>query len=324
MGTGILVLCEHEGGSFKKTAYELLGKARELAGGIGGAVSALVIGHSGGAELGAYGASTVYTVSGGDFDRPNTGPWVAALQAAIAAANPAVVLASASPAARDAFPRLAARIGAGMGTELTELRVEGGKVVGKRPMYAGKVFSEVRVSSAVALFTVRPNSFPVPAAGGGSASVSALSVSLGGVDTATSIVGTEAPSSKVADLTEADRIVSGGRSLKSAEGFDSVVRPLAASCGATVGASRAAVDAGYAKHSEQVGQTGKTVNPSLYIALGISGAIQHLAGMRTSRVIVAVNTDKEAPIFQVATYGIVGDLFQIAPMLSAELKSALS
>ena len=324
MGTGILVLCEQSGGTFKKTAYELLGKAVELAAAIGGSVSAVVIGHGDGAELGAYGATTVYTADGADFGDYNTGPFVRALQAAVAAADPAVLLAPASPVGRDALPRLAARLGAGMGSEVTGLRVEGGKVVGRRPMYAGKVFAEVSMSSALALFTVRANSFPVPAAGAGSASVVALSVSLTDADRAVSVVGHEAPSTAAVDLTEADRIVSGGRSLKSAESFDAVIRPLAATARASVGASRAAVDAGYAKHSEQVGQTGKTVNPSLYIAAGISGAIQHLAGMRTSRVIVAINKDAEAPIFQVATYGIVGDLFEICPLLQAELGKALA
>ena len=324
MGTGILVLCEQSGGTFKKTAYELLGKAAQLAASIGGSVSAVVIGHGGGAELGAYGASTVYTVEGADFADYNTGPFVRALQAAVAAADPAVLLAPASAAGRDALPRLAARLGAGMGSEVTELRAEGGKVVGRRPMYAGKAFADVSISSALALFTVRANSFPVPAAGGGSASVVALSVALTAGDTAVRVVDHEAPSTAAVDLTEADRIVSGGRSLKSAESFDAVIRPLAATLGASVGASRAAVDAGYAKHSEQVGQTGKTVNPSLYIAAGISGAIQHLAGMRTSRVIVAINKDPEAPIFQLATYGIVADLFDICPLLEAELGKALA
>ena len=151
-----------------------------------------------------------------------------------------------------------------------------------------------------------------------------LEVVLSEVDLVTKVVDTELPQSNVVDLTEADRIVAGGRSLKSEESFNDVMRPLAAVLGATVGASRAAVDAGYAQHSEQVGQTGKVVNPSLYIAAGISGAIQHLAGMRTSRVIVAINKDPEAPIFQHATYGIVGDLFEVCPALTEEFKSALS
>ncbi len=323
MGKGILVLCEQSGGTFKKTAFELLGKARELAASIGGPVSALVIGYGGGAELGGYGADTVYTVEGADFADYNTGPFVRAIQAAVAAADPAVLLAPASPQARDALPRLAARLGAGLGTEVVELRVDGGKVVGRRPMYAGKVLVDVEISSSLAMFTVRGNAFPVPSSNGGKAGLSALSVQLTASDLAVRVVGREAPSTTAVDLTEADRIVSGGRSLKSAESFDAVVRPLASAARATVGASRAAVDAGYAKHSEQVGQTGKTVNPSLYIALGVSGAIQHLAGMRTSKVIVAVNKDPEAPIFQVATYGIVADLFEVAPLLQAELSRVL-
>ena len=187
---------------------------------------------------------------------------------------------------------------------------------------AGKALVDARVKSAVALYTIRPNSFPLGAAPGGSASV----VNLDGGAVAGDVTVAEVlkPATTVVDLTEADRIVSGGRSLKSKELFDSVVRPLAAAAHATPGASRAAVDAGYAHHGDQVGQTGKVVNPSLYIALGISGAIQHLAGMRTSRVIVAVNKDPEAPIFQYATYGIVADLFEVAPALQREFEKALS
>jgi electron transfer flavoprotein alpha subunit len=283
-----------------------------------------VIGGGNGAELGAFGASTAYTVGGEAFASFNAAPYTRALQAAVAAANPAVVLAPASLQVKEVLPRLAARLGAGLGTEVTSLRAEGGKVVGRRPMYAGKALADVHISSALALYSVRPNSFPAPAAGGGSAAVVALTVALSGNDGGVQVVDREAASSAVADLTEADRIVSGGRSVKSAEGYDSAIRPLAASIGATPGASRAAVDAGYAPHSAQVGQTGKVVNPSLYFAMGISGAIQHLAGMRTSRVIVAVNTDADAPIFQVATYGIVGDLFEIGPLLQSELKAALA
>jgi len=320
MSNGILVICEHDGGTFKKTAFELLAKAKAL--GVG-SVTALVIGADGGAELGGYGADKVVTIAG-DFSRHLTGAYVKAVQGAIEAVAPAVVLASASAEAKDALPRLAARLGLGLGTEVTELRNEGGAVVGRRPVYAGKAFVDVAVSSSPALFTVRANSFGVPESNGGSAAVEALGVSVGAGDALTSVVDTEAPSSSVADLSEADRIVSGGRSVKSKDGYDSLIRPLAASIGATPGASRACVDAGYAPHSAQVGQTGKTVNPSLYIAMGISGAIQHLAGMRTSKIIVAVNTDPEAPIFQHATYGLVADMFEVGPLLKQELEAALS
>jgi electron transfer flavoprotein alpha subunit len=262
MGTGILVLADHEGGVFKKTAFELVSKAASL----GGPVTVLVIGHTGGAELGAYGANKVLTVNGPAFAQYNTLPWVRALQAAVSAVNPAVVLASAGAVGKDALPRLAARLGAGLGTEVTGLRLDGGAVVGRRPMYAGKALADVRVTSSVALFTVRANSFTTPAPGAGVAAVEALEVSLDAADTALVVLEIEGASSAVADLTEADRIVSGGRSVKSVEGFNQLIRPLAATLGATPGASRAAVDAGFAPHSAQVGQTGKTVNPSLYIA----------------------------------------------------------
>jgi electron transfer flavoprotein alpha subunit len=311
---GILVLAEHDGGQFKKTASELLGKAAAMAAELGTTVSAAVLGDAPAASLGAFGAGTVYQAKG-DFSSYNTLRVTRALQAIIAAADPDVVLAPASYLGKDAMPRLVARLGSGQGSECTDLRVEGGQVVGRRPMFSGKAFVDVRVAKKPAVFTVRPNSFTQPAAGGGAAQVVGVDVAFTAGDDRVTVVERMVADSKVADLTEAERIVSGGRSLKSAEGFDTVIRPLASAVGATPGASRAAVDAGYAHHSEQVGQTGKTVNPQLYVALGISGAIQHLAGMRTSKVIVAVNTDAAAPIFEHATYGIVGDLFEVAPLL---------
>jgi electron transfer flavoprotein alpha subunit len=319
MGNGILVIAEHEGGVFKKTAGELIAKAKAL--GLG-PVTALVIGHSGGAELGGFGADAVLAVSGGDFGRYSNAAFVSAVQAAIAAVQPAAVFASAGAQARDGLPRVAARLGLGVGADVTELRVEGGALIGRRPVYSGKAFADVVVSSSPAIFTLRANAFGVPASTGAQAPVSALAVSVSGA--LTQVVDREAPTSSVVDLTEADRIVSGGRSVQSKDGYDKLVRPLAAVIGATPGASRACVDAGYAPHSHQVGQTGKVVNPSLYIALGISGQIQHLAGMRTSKIIVAVNKDATAPIFQHATYGIVADMFEVGPALQAELKAALA
>ncbi|MEC7984692.1 MAG: electron transfer flavoprotein subunit alpha/FixB family protein [Myxococcota bacterium] len=318
MGTGILVFCEHHQGSFSRTAYELLTKATELCAELGGSVNAVVVGDIDASPLGKYGAKTVYTASGEHCDALNSSVATRAIQAAISACDPQVVLASASSISREVMPRLSVRMSAGLGVEVVELSLKNGTLVGRRPHFTGKVLSDVVVTSPLQLFTARANSFSIRQSGG-DAVVESLSLSFEGADTTYRIDGIEASKSEVVDLTEADRIVSGGRSLKSKENFDEVIRPLAASLGATPGASRACVDAGYAKHSDQVGQTGKIVNPSLYIACGISGAIQHLAGMRTSRVIVAINKDKDAPIFSHATYGIVADLFDICPALSSAL-----
>jgi electron transfer flavoprotein alpha subunit len=317
---GILVLAEHEAGKFKKTAFELLGKAKELAGGLGTTVSAVVLGDAPASELGGFGAAKVWHVKG-DFGSYNTLRIVRALQAVVAQAQPDAILAPATYIGRDAVPRLVARLSTGQASDCTDLRVDGGQIVARRPMYAGKALVDARVVKKPAVFTVRPNSFGAPAPAGGAAEVVGVDVTYDPKDDRVTVAQRFEAETKVVDLTEAERIVSGGRSLKSAEEFDRVIRPLAKAVGATPGASRAAVDAGYAKHSEQVGQTGKTVNPQLYVAVGISGAIQHLAGMRTSKVIVAINRDADAPIFEHATYGIVGDLFEIAPLLTKEFEA---
>ena len=175
MGNGILVVCEHDEGSPKKTAYELLSKARDLSAALGGQISAVVIGTGSASDLGEYGATTVYTADGPEFAAGGTGAWVAGIAAAVAAADPAVVLGSVSARTREAFPRLAARLGAGMASDCTDLTVDGGALVARRPMYAGKASADVKISSSVALYTVRPNSFPGAAPSGGSASVSPLS-----------------------------------------------------------------------------------------------------------------------------------------------------
>lgn len=314
----ILVLAEHEGGAFKKTAFELLGQASKLAGDLGASVAAVVLGDAPAASLGAYGASTVYQVAG-DFSAYDSDTVVEALTAVLKQVNPVALLTPSSYVGKDAVPRLTARFGTGQASDITGLTVEGGALVARRPVYSGKAFVDVKISKTPAFYTVRPNSFGQPAAGSGDAAVTA--VSFDAPAPRLTITERKAPESKSVDLTEADRIVSGGRSLGSKEKFDEVIRPLAAAIKATAGASRAAVDAGYAPHEDQVGQTGKVVNPSLYIATGISGAIQHLAGMRSSKVIVAINTDPEAPIFDHATYGIVGDLFEVAPLLTQEFNA---
>ncbi|MBN2801076.1 MAG: electron transfer flavoprotein subunit alpha/FixB family protein [Deltaproteobacteria bacterium] len=318
--SGILVFAESEAGAFKKTTFELLGKAVELGLALDQRVYAAVLGDAPAASLGGYGASKVFQVAG-SFGAYSTLAVTAGLAAAMKASGASVLLAAASYAGKDALPRLAARLDAGHAPDITDLRVEGGALVGRRPVYSGKAFVDVRISSGTAIYTVRPNSFPAIAAVGGTAEVIAVTAEAGGKDV--EVLNTRAPDTEIADLTEAVRIVSGGRGVKDQASYDSLIRPLAAVLGATPGASRAAVDAGFAPHSHQVGQTGKTVNPQLYIATGISGAIQHLAGMRTSKVIVAINKDPEAPIFEYATYGIVDDLFAVVPALTEEFKKAL-
>jgi electron transfer flavoprotein alpha subunit len=318
----ILVFCETADGAIKSTAKELIGKAKALA--EGASVTAVLLGAdlAGlGGELGGWGADAVLKVQHDALAAYVPGAWASALAQVIENRNPDVVLGSASLLGKDLLPRVAAKLGAGLAADCVDLSVGGDGVEGVRALYAGKCLAAVKVSSSPKFFSVRPNSFvlgPVPA---GSGAVEDFSADLDG-DFGYEVTGVEQSGGATLELTEATRIISGGRSLKSAENFAIFTEP-ARVLGAAVGASRAAVDAGYAPHAMQVGQTGKTVNPQLYVACGISGAIQHLAGMRTSKVIVAINKDGDAPIFQHATYGIVGDLFEVVPMLTEELKAVI-
>lgn len=314
--SGILVIAEHDAGTFAGTASELLGKATELAAVLGAPVTAAVLGDAPAASLGGFGATKVYQATG-DFD---SGAAVAdALTAIIKAADPDIVLAPATFTSRDSFPRLAARFDAGMASDAMDLRIESGNLVARRPVYAGSIESDTTVLSRPAFATVRGNSFPKVENNGSSAEVE--QVSFEATTPSTTVVETLAPESKGIDLGTADKVVAGGRSLKSAENFDSLIRTLGEAMGAGVGASRAATDAGYAPHNEQIGQTGQTVSPNLYIAVGISGAIQHLAGMRSSKVIVAINKDPDAPIFEHTSYGIVADLFEVVPELTKAVQA---
>ena len=314
--TDFLVVCEVADAAVKNSARELLGKAKELA--AGGAVNALVMGSgvSGLDRLGAWGADTVLSV---DHEALALYNGVAHAAALAEDQGPDVVLGPASLFGKDLLPRAAALVDAGVGVDVVDLEEGDDGLVGTRPLYAGKCLAHVHVSSEPQFFSVRANSFVLGAVQAGAGEVESLDVDLDDAD-GYEVIDVERSGGETVDLTEANRIISAGRSIKSAENMAIMDGP-AALMGAAVGASRAAVDAGYAPHSMQVGQTGKTVNPSLYIACGISGAIQHLAGMRTSKVIVAVNKDPDAPIFQHATYGIVGDLFEVVPMLEEELKA---
>lgn len=323
----VLVYAEVRNGKLKSTAGELLTAARKMPGAGGSPeVHAVLLGtgaseHA--ATLASFGASQIHVVAAPETDTYQMEPHVQALGQLIASGGYSVVLGPASPTGQDFFPRLAARHQAALLTDVVSLRLDGGKVVATRPMYSGKCLAEVKSNTAVTFVTVRPNVMAAEKdAGAGAPKAANAATTFDSAKIKAKITEVKKGKSEKPDLTEASIIVSGGRAMGNAENFK-VLHELADVLGATVGASRAAVDSGYAPHDMQVGQTGKTVNPNLYVACGISGSIQHLAGMRTSKVIVAVNTDVDAPIFQKADYGIVADLFQAVPLMTAEFKKLL-
>jgi len=315
--SNVLVIAELRGAEPKKVTYEMLTAAAKIAAGTGGEVIAAAIGDdvSGlGEKLGAYGAKKVFAAGG--VEQYSTEGYANILAELIDSESPKVVLMGATAMGKDLAPRLAVKVEAGLASDIVGFRMDGENFIAKRPVFAGKAFNEVAFNDCIAIATVRPNVLEAVEVGG-AAEVEDLDADLG--DPKAKIAELIEGATGRLDLTEADRIVSGGRGMKERDNFG-ILEALADVIGATVGASRAAVDAGYADQSQQVGQTGKVVNPTLYVAAGISGAIQHLAGMRTSKVIVAINKDPEAPIFQVADYGIVGDLFDAVPVMTEELK----
>ena len=321
----VLVFCEQRDGKLKSSALEALTVGSKIAGSTGDCAAVIIGSDVEGlaGELAGYGCDTVHVVDSSDFGNYNPANYTAAVEAAIKAHSAQAVIGSASPMGKDIFARLSARLDGGLLTDVTSLESNGGKLSGTKPYYAGKVIANVAITSdSMQLATVRPNVIASVKTGQGSATVSKLDVSAI-TDSRIKTVEIRKGTSDKADLTEAPFIISGGRAMANADNFK-ILDECADVIGATVGASRAAVDSGFAAHSMQVGQTGKTVNPNLYIACGISGSIQHMAGMRTSKVIVAVNTDPEAPIFKVADYGIVADLFETVPILTEKFKELLT
>jgi electron transfer flavoprotein alpha subunit len=312
---GVLVFCEVQDGKLKKASREALSIGRKLAEAAGGELSAFAADKSAADDAGRYGAKKVFVTSAGGY---NTETYTAAMQAAIAQASPAVVLFGGTSNGRDLAPRLAARLDAGVASDVDRLEWTDGKLKARRPVYSGKAFATVEVTSTPAIATTRINAFPAEESGGGAAEVVDVSAA---ADSKTKVVETKIAESGELSIAEADIIVSGGRGLKEGANF-SLIRDLAHAIGGAVGASRATVDAGWIDHQHQVGQTGRVVSPNLYIAAGVSGAIQHLAGMSSSKHIVAINKDPEAPIFRVADFGVVGDLFTILPALTEEVKKA--
>lgn len=317
MAKGTWVFVDQRDGKIRKVTFELIAKAMSF----GDEVTAVVMGKGVeglAAELGKYGADKVLVVDDDKFAAYNTGAFAAQFAAMAKEFEPATILFGHTAMGKDLAPRLAQKLDAGLATDCTAVDMEGGKIVFTRPVYAGKAFAKVVVEGSPVMGTIRANIFDVVEAGKTPA-VTKVDVKVSDADMYQKVVEFIPMVSARPELTEANYVVSGGRGAKGAEGF-ALIEQLADIFGAAVGASRAAVDSGWIDNQFQVGQTGKVVNPVLYVAAGISGAIQHIAGMSSSKNIVAINKDSEAPIFAVADFGVVGDMFQVIPALIDELK----
>jgi electron transfer flavoprotein alpha subunit len=323
MAHKVLTFVEQRGGEIKKSSLEALSLGKRLAGEAGGSLAAVVAGKGIGELCGpiaAQGASTVCVADADVLELYSTEGYAAAVAAAVEKTSPGILVFTASAMGKDLAPRVAARLGWTLLPEVVEAEVEGDRLTVSRPQYAGKAVWKLAAPAEKVVLTARPNVFPAEApAEGAQAETVALDVS--GTTPRARVTALKTAEKGVLDVAEADKIVAGGRGLKDPGNFP-LVFDLASVLGAAVGASRAVVDAGWIDHDHQVGQTGKTVSPALYVAIGISGAIQHLAGMRTSKRIVAINKDPEAPIFKVADYGVVADALEILPLLTEEVKKA--
>ena len=317
----ILVFIEQRDGRLRPVSKEALGEASRLSATLGGPVVAVCPAASdpGLASLGEAGAERALLARHDAFATYHAAGYARAVAAAAAAVKPALVLFANSTMGRDLAPRVAARLDAGLASDCIALDAGGGRLIATRPVYAGKAVQKVAFRGPTALVSIRPKAFEPVLRPGATAAVETLAVADDPMFARARVVRVAASSAGKVDLTESEIIVSGGRGLKGPENFK-LLEDLAEALGATVGASRAVVDAGWRPHSDQVGQTGKTVSPKLYVAVGISGAIQHLAGMMSSRCIVAVNKDPDAPIFKVADYGLVGDLFEVVPALTEAVR----
>ncbi|MBW1690360.1 MAG: electron transfer flavoprotein subunit alpha/FixB family protein [Deltaproteobacteria bacterium] len=324
MAQGIWIVAEQREGELRKISYELVSEGRRLADQLGQPLTALLLGSNikeKASDLGKYGADKVIVADDERLATYTTDAYAAVIAELAQAHEPAIILLGASVQGKDLSGRLAAKLGAGVAQDCVEFSIDNGSLVAKRPIYAGKAYATVTYKDSVPqIATARPNVLELNEPDESrSAEVVDASFSLDDSQLKTKVVELQQEAGGKIDLTEAERIVSGGRGMKGPENYN-ILEELADLIEATVGASRSAVDAGWRPHSDQVGQTGKVVSPNLYIACGISGAIQHLAGMSTSKVIVAINKDPEAPIFQKADYGVVGDLFDVVPALTEQIR----
>jgi len=310
----ILIVLEPQGTSLKRTSFEAITAARSIAN--GAAITGIIMNGTDEqiATAGSYGLASVVNVPMPDFAN---GTAAAAISTVAASIKADVVLFGANAMGKDVAPRVAVRLQAGLLADCVALGVENGTLTATRPVYAGKATQQVSATTPTVVATLRPNVFTAKQ----DAPVSVSTTQLTAIDNApsrTSVVHSVVKNDGVLDVAEADIVVSGGRGLKGPEHF-TLIEQLAQALGGAVGASRAVVDAGWRPHREQVGQTGKTVSPNLYVACAISGAVQHLAGMSSSKFILAINKDKDAPIFKIADYGIVGDVFDVLPRLTSSI-----
>lgn len=317
MAQGVVAITEQRDGAFRKVSYEVVSEGRRLADALGAPLTAVVLGAGVGgpaAGLKAYGPDRILVLDDAVLAEYRTDAYTNALSAALKPLDPAVIVLGATVQGKDLAARLAARLDAGLAMDCTAVTIRDGALVCTRPMFGGKLFADVQIQGTPQMIAVRPNVMAIAQAPR-EAAIEAPAVDAGDVRTA--VVETALDAGGRVELTEADIVVSGGRGTG---GNFQAIEDLAAALNAAVGASRSAVDEGWRKHSDQVGQTGKVVSPALYVACGISGAIQHLAGMSTSKTIVAINKDAEAPIFAKADIGVVGDMFQILPAVTEAVK----
>ncbi len=317
MADKIFAITEHTNGVFRKVTFEALSTGRRIADQTGADLTAVVLGENVTAvsnQLTAYGADNIIVVENPALAEYMTDAYTHVISDILRAEMPTIIILGASTQGKDLAPRLSARLDAPLAMDCVELRLDGSKLIARRPMYGGKVIADIALEGTLRLIAIRPNAMEIE-----------KSDRLGTIENRVvnpgelklRFIEKKLVTGKV-ELTEADVVVSGGRGMGGPD--YTILDELADVLKGTVGASRSAVDEGWRPYPDQVGQTGKVVSPNLYIACGISGAIQHLAGMSTSKVIVAINKDPEAPIFSKADYGIVGDLFEIVPLLTAQIK----
>ena len=317
MAQGVFAIAEQRDGELRKVSFEAVSEGRRIADGLGNELTAVVLGagiESLAEQLKKYGPDKIWIADDPALADYTTDAYTNILSDLIRSADPAVIIIGASAQGKDLAGRLAARLDAGVAMDCVTIKLDNGSLTYTRPMFGGKILADVVIEGAPQIVAIRPNVMDISEAAKDSA-IDKPAVQAG--DVKTTVVEKKMDTGDKVELTEADIIVSGGRGTA---GDYAVIEALAAELGAAVGASRSAVDEGWRPHSDQVGQTGKTVSPTMYIACGISGAIQHLAGMSTSKYIVAVNKDEEAPIFSRADFGIVGDLFNVVPAITEEVK----